>query len=96
LKISHHSTSVAAVSKLILDLDDRLKPRLDALAARSRKPLPDWAAEQLSRIAADAVEVPAATYSAEWMAAFGSIEDPSFQAPERALPSAVEPLDARS
>jgi hypothetical protein len=96
LENADHFTTLAPVSTLILNLDDSLKLRLDALAARNRKPLPDWAAEQLRRLAADAVEMPAATYSAEWIATFGSIEDPSFSAPERALPSAVEPLDADS
>lgn len=84
------------MSTLVLNLDDRLKLRLDALAAHNRKPLPDWAAEQLGRLAAHSDEIPAATYTAEWMAAFGSIGDPSFRAPERPLPSAVEPLDAES
>ncbi len=84
------------MSTLVLNLDDRLKLRLDALAAHHRKPLPDWAAEQLGRLAAGADEIPAATYSAEWIAAFGSIGDPSFRAPERPLPTAVEPLDAKS
>lgn len=84
------------MSTLVLNLDDRLKLRLDALAARNRTPLPDWAAEQLRRLAADAGEIPAATYSTEWMAAFGSIDDPSFTAPERGMPCAVEPLDAVS
>lgn len=82
------------VSILVLNLDDRLKLRLDALAAHSRKPLPDWAAEQLGHLAAGAGEILAATYSTEWMAAFGSIDDASFGAPERVLPSAVEPLSA--
>ncbi len=82
------------MSTLVLNLDDRLKLRLDALAAHNHKPLPDWAAEQLGRLAADAGEISVATYSPEWMAAFGSIGDPSFHAPERPLPSAVEPLDA--
>ncbi len=81
------------MSSLVLNLDDRLKLRLDALAAHNHKPLPDWAAEQLGRLAADADEIPAATYSAEWMATFGAIGDPSFLAPERSLPAAVEPLD---
>ena len=84
------------MSTLILNLDDSLKLRLDALAAHNRKALPDWAAEQLRRLVADAGEIPAATYSAEWMATFGSIDDPSFTAPERVLPSAVEPIDAES
>ena len=81
---------------LVLNLDDSLKLRLDALAAHNHKPLPDWAAEQLHRLAADVGEIPSATYSAEWMATFGSIDDPSFRAPERVLPPAVEPLDAES
>ena len=33
------------VSTLVLNLDDRLKLRLDALATHHHKPLPDWAAE---------------------------------------------------
>jgi len=84
------------MSTLVLNLDERLKLRLDSLAARNRKPLPDWAAEQLGRLAAHADEIPAATYSAEWMAAFGSVNDPSFSAPVRSLPAAVAPLDAES
>lgn len=84
------------MSTLVLHLDDRLKRRLDSLAARNRKPLPDWAAEQLGRLAANADEVSAATYSAEWMAAFGSVDDSSFVAPVRPLPSPVPPLDAES
>ncbi len=84
------------MSTLVLNLDDRLKLRLDALAARNRKTLPDWAAEQLSRLAAHADEIPAAAYSPEWMATFGSISDPTFYAPARPLPGPVEPLDAAS
>ncbi len=82
------------MSTLVLNLDDRLKQRLDAIAAHHRKPLSDWAAEQLGRLATDADEIPAPGYSAEWMASFGSIGDPSFRAPERTRPAAVEPLDA--
>jgi hypothetical protein len=70
--------------------------RLDALAARNRTPLSDWATEQLGRLANHADKHPAATYSAEWMAACGSIDDPSFHAPGRPLPTAVESLDAKS
>jgi hypothetical protein len=84
------------MSTLVLNLDERLKLRLDALAARNSKPLPDWAAEQLGRLAADADEAPAATYSANWMAAFGSINDPSFEAPARPLPTEVSPLESES
>jgi hypothetical protein len=90
-----NSPNFPHVSTLVLNLDDRLKLRLDALAARNRKPLSDWAAEQLGRLASHADEHPSATYSAEWMAAFGSIDDPSFQAPGRPLPTAVKPLDAK-
>ena len=85
---------LAAMSTLVLNLDDRLKESLAALAARSRKPLPDWAAEQLSRLVSNADADPAPAYSAEWMAAFGSISDPSFGAPSRPFPVNVEPLDA--
>ena len=84
------------MSPLVLHLDDRLKRRLDSLATRNRKPLPDWAAEQLGRLAAHADEMPTATYSAEWMAAFGSVDDSSFVAPARPLPAPVSPLDAES
>lgn len=78
------------MSTLVLNLDDRLKLRLDSLAARNRKPLPDWAAEQLGYLAAHADEIPEATYSAEWMAAFGSVNDPSFCAPARPLAAGME------
>lgn len=82
------------MSALILNFDDCLKLCLDALAARNCKPLPDWATEQLSRLAADAEDAPANAYSGEWMEAFGSISGPTFHAPSRPLPSPVEPLDA--
>ena len=94
LESAGDSTTLPLVSTLILNLDDRLKRRLDALAAHNHKPLPDWAAEQLGRLAADAGEISAASYSPEWMAAFGSIDDPSFRSPERPLPTHVEPLDS--
>ncbi len=81
---------------LVLNLDERLKLRLDALAARNRKPLPIWAAEELGRLAADAEEAAADTYPAEWMAAFGSIGDTTFHAPSRPLPVPVESLDTAS
>ena len=84
------------MSTLVLNLDDRLKLRLDSLAARNRKPLSDWATEQLGRLAENADELSAVTYSAEWMAAFGSIDDPAFIAPARPLPAPVAPLDAES
>jgi hypothetical protein len=92
LEKQHRPATLTSVSTLVLNLDDRLKLRLDALAAHSRKPLPDWAAEQLRRLAADADLRPPATYSAEWMAAFGSIDDPSFSAPERTPPSVGKPF----
>jgi len=82
------------MSTLVISLDEHLKQSLAALAARSRKPLPDWAAEQLTRLVIGEGADPAAAYSPEWMAAFGSIDDPSFVAPERPFPSAVEPLNA--
>ena len=79
---------------LVLQIDDQLKRRLDALAAHKRKPLSDWAAEELGRLAANANENdPITTYSAEWMDSFGSISDPAFDAPERPLPRPVQPVD---
>jgi len=42
---------VATMSTLVLNLDDALASRLASVAARSHKALPDWAAEQLGRIA---------------------------------------------
>jgi hypothetical protein len=89
LETTGDSLILSIVSTLVLNLDDRLKLRLDALAAHHHKTLSDWAAEQLGRLAADAGEIPSASYSAEWMAAFGSIADPSFAAPERVLPLPV-------
>jgi hypothetical protein len=53
-------------------------------------------AQTLSRRSLKLQSVPAATYSAEWMATFGSIDDPTFSAPERVLPSAAEPFDSES
>ena len=51
------------MSTLVLHLDDTLMSRLTTAAARSHKALPDWAAEQLGRIAevstAEAAEPPA-------------------------------------
>jgi hypothetical protein len=83
------------VSTLVLHIDDRLKRRLDALASLKCKPLSDWAAEELSRIAAnDNKGDPINVYSAAWMDSFGSISDPTFHAPERSLPRPVQPLDA--
>lgn len=94
LEILRPSISLPVVSTLVLNLDDRLERKLAALAARSRQPLPDWAAEQLGKLAGEAGTEPAAGYSAEWKAAFGSIGDPRFAAPARTVPSAVKPLDA--
>ena len=85
---------LSPVSTLVLNLDSRLKQRLADLAALSRKPLPDWAAEQLTRLVADAQVSLDSAYSPEWLAAFGSVTDASFEAPVRALPRAVKPLDA--
>jgi len=42
---------VPIMSTLVLNLDDALASRLASAAARSHKALPDWAAEQLGRIA---------------------------------------------
>lgn len=82
------------MTTLVLTIDDDLEERLASLAARNRKPLPEWAAEQLERLVADPGEEPANAYSARWMAAFGSISDPSFEPPARPLPPTVEALDA--
>jgi hypothetical protein len=82
------------MTKLVLTIDDDLRERLATLAARNRKPLPEWAAEQLGHLAADPAAEPSSAYSPRWMAAFGSITDPSFEPPARPLPSAVDALDA--
>lgn len=42
------------MSTLVLHLDDHLVSRLASAAARSHKALPDWAAEQLDRVAGPA------------------------------------------
>jgi len=76
-------------------MDDQLKRRLDVLAVRKHKPLSDWAAEELGRLAADANEDESTSgYSAEWMKAFGAISDPEFRAPERPFPRPVQALDS--
>ena len=77
----------------MIDLDDRLARSLTAMAARSQKQLPEWAAEQLTRIAATEEASNFDAYSAEWRAAFGSISDSTFASPPRHLPRSVEPLD---
>jgi hypothetical protein len=86
--------NLTAVSTLVLNLDDHLKRQLDAMAAQDHKPLPDWAAEQLSRLAAKAESQTKAAYNGDWLSAFGSINDPTFVAPQRAMPTTVHPLDA--
>lgn len=83
------------MSILTIDLDDHLADRLAAMAARSRKALPEWAAEQLTRIASAAADPHAPLYSAEWRAAFGSIADSSFNPPTRLSPRPVAALDAK-
>lgn len=83
------------MSTLTIDLDDHLAGRLAAIAAQSRKPLPEWAAEQLTRIASSAADPYANSYSAEWRAAFGSIDDSSFNSPTRLSPRPVAALDAQ-
>ncbi len=83
------------MDSLVIELDDRLKIRLGVLAARSRKPLSEWAAEQLGHLAIAADAGPVGNYSTEWLAAFGSICDPSFVAPARPMPSGVPALDAQ-
>jgi len=81
------------VSTLVLHIDEQLKLRLDALAARERKPLSEWAAEELGRLAAHAHEDESTcAYTPEWMESFGSISDPAFHAPERPLARPVETL----
>ena len=75
---------------LVLNLDERLARSLAAMAERSHKPLPEWAAEQLTRLASEQ----GGSYTEEWRGTFGSIPDPTFQAPARALPRQLEALDS--
>jgi len=81
-----HDGYTPVMSTLVLHLDDTLVSRLTTAAARSHKALPDWAAEQLSRLADSG---PSPTYSQKWQSAFGSISDPSFEAPTRPLPRQI-------
>ena len=83
------------MSTLTIDIDDRLAGRLAAMAARSRKPLPEWAADQLTRIASAAADPNADSYSAEWRAAFGSMSDSSFNPPTRLPPRPVTAIDTK-
>ena len=61
------------VSTLVLNLDDSLASSLAVMAARSRKPLAEWAAEQLTRLASPASTHSETAYTDEWRAAFGSL-----------------------
>jgi hypothetical protein len=82
-------TNLTVVSSLVLNIDDHLKRRLDAMAAQDHKPLPDWAAEQLGRLAASAESQPKAAYNGDWLSAFSPINDPTFVAPQSAMPTSV-------
>ncbi len=73
------------MSTLVLNLDDRLERKLALLAARSCQPLPDWAADQLRRLASPDATDAASAYSDEWKALFDADDDPSFVAPARSL-----------
>ena len=75
------SSMLFLMSTLVLNLDDRLASSLSALAARNHKDLPEWATEQLSRLAEAAEIGLSASYSAEWWEAFGSIGDADFEPP---------------
>ena len=79
------------MSTLVLNLDDRLANSLATLAARSQMPLPEWATEQLFRLASAEVTPHAEAYSAEWRASFGSVADATFLAPLRCFPYGVSP-----
>lgn len=83
------------MNTLVLDLDECLADRLAAMAAHSHKPLPEWAAEQLTRIAYDADTLHSFSYTPEWKAAFGSISDASFESPLRPVPRPVDILDSK-
>lgn len=82
------------MSSLVITLDDNLVSHLAAMAARNHKPLPVWAAEQLSHLATSADTDSAGAYSAEWLTAFGSISDATFAPPSRRMSRSVAPLDA--
>ena len=71
------------MSTLVLNLDDLLVSRLSAAAARSRKALPDWAAEQLSHLANPSAASLGEAYSLEWQATSGSISEASLDSPAR-------------
>ena len=94
LEIQGSSATLPRMSTLVLNLDDRVASTLATLAARSQMPLPEWATEQLSRLATAEAAPHAEAYSAEWRTAFGSITDPTFPAPPSSLPRPVRPLDA--
>lgn len=62
------------MSTLVINLDDQLASRLASAAARSRRTLPDWAAEQLGRIAEETPETKADTSAQDRMrAALGDV-----------------------
>ena len=55
------------MSTLVLNLDDTLVSRLASAAARSHKALPDWAAEQLGRLAGTSQQETVASPAQEQM-----------------------------
>jgi len=75
---------------LVLNLDERLAQSLAAMAERSHKPLPEWAIEQLTRVAFEQ----SGSYSEEWKGTFGSVSDSTFEVPARVLPRVLESLDS--
>ena len=88
------SAIIFTVSTLVLNLDDHLARSLAAMAAKSHQPLPEWATEQLSRLAGEEAKPSSAGYTVEWMATFGSISDETFEAPERSFPRELESFDS--
>jgi len=62
---------------LVLNLDEYLARSLAAMAAHSKKELPEWAAEQLTRLVSEQERNGA--YSSEWKDSFGSIDDSTFE-----------------
>ncbi len=80
------------MSTLTLELDSTLARSMEASARREHKPVAAWARDRL-RIAAMETEAEANGYPSGWLKLFGSIEDPTFEAPARNATRTVANFD---
>ena len=82
------------MSTLTLTLDTSLARALEESARREHKPLEAWARERL-RLAAMEAEAAVYGYPPGWLRLFGSIDDETFNAPDRNDARLAAPLDLK-